>query len=333
MTRSEEVADVRKTEAYEAILRHHAVLGEQVRSRVDALRQAVEQLPQGGSSYEPAVAELVAFLADEVLPHASAEEQTVYVEAAAHAGLVEVVDQMMGEHKRIVLLTEELASAKSASAAAATGDRIAELFVVHAGKENDLLLPVLMADAEVDLADLLSKMHAVTEAARDAGRADEEFSAFRLEEVLLSLLLEAAGELAGAGQGDRACELAATAWTRLRGTRPDLAVRVTAALHRLAKASSGAPVAFRAPASDAEHAETDLDVRALAPAKRHEVIFATYVGLAPGTAFVLVNDHDPKPLYYQFEAEHPREFSWEYLESGPRTWRVRIGRVGAGVSR
>jgi uncharacterized protein (DUF2249 family) len=48
---------------------------------------------------------------------------------------------------------------------------------------------------------------------------------------------------------------------------------------------------------------------------------------------VLVNDHDPKPLRYQFEAEHAGEFTWEYLESGPEVWRVRIGRPAslAGV--
>ena len=42
---------------------------------------------------------------------------------------------------------------------------------------------------------------------------------------------------------------------------------------------------------------------------------------------MLVNDHDPKPLYYQFAAEHEGEFSWGYLEEGPDVWRVRIGRV------
>ncbi|MDA8323903.1 MAG: DUF2249 domain-containing protein [Actinomycetota bacterium] len=73
----------------------------------------------------------------------------------------------------------------------------------------------------------------------------------------------------------------------------------------------------------------DLDVRELAPALRHQTIFDTYRALPPGTGFVLVNDHDPKPLRYQFEAEHAGQFTWSYLESGPRVWRVRIGRAGA----
>jgi len=41
---------------------------------------------------------------------------------------------------------------------------------------------------------------------------------------------------------------------------------------------------------------------------------------------VLVNDHDPKPLWYQFEAEYAGAFAWDYLEQGPEVWRVRVGR-------
>ena len=83
-------------------------------------------------------------------------------------------------------------------------------------------------------------------------------------------------------------------------------------LGRMERGRSGAPV---------------IDVRRVAPAQRHPLIFDTFAGLAPGAAFVLVNDHDPKPLYYQFAAEHAGEFVWEYLEKGPIDWRVRIGKT------
>jgi uncharacterized protein (DUF2249 family) len=73
--------------------------------------------------------------------------------------------------------------------------------------------------------------------------------------------------------------------------------------------------------------ELVLDVRNVAPPGRHPLIFGTYAQLTPEQSFVLVNDHDPKPLFYQFQAEHTGEFSWEYLEQGPSTWRVRIGRA------
>jgi uncharacterized protein (DUF2249 family) len=73
----------------------------------------------------------------------------------------------------------------------------------------------------------------------------------------------------------------------------------------------------------------ELDVRSLVPMDRHRLIFDKCDHLPHGGAFVLVNDHDPKPLYYQLEAERRGQFSWEYLEQGPQVWRVRIGRRAA----
>ena len=76
-------------------------------------------------------------------------------------------------------------------------------------------------------------------------------------------------------------------------------------------------------------AEQTIDVRNIVPRERHPLIFDTYRNLAAGEAFLLVNDHDPKPLYYQFAAEHEGKFTWDYLEEGPEVWRVRIGRPAA----
>ena len=73
-------------------------------------------------------------------------------------------------------------------------------------------------------------------------------------------------------------------------------------------------------------ADHPLDVRNVVPRERHAMIFDSFAGLKPGEAFVLINDHDPRPLYYQFQAEHTGQFSWDYLEQGPEVWRVRIGR-------
>ena len=50
--------------------------------------------------------------------------------------------------------------------------------------------------------------------------------------------------------------------------------------------------------------ESIVDVRSIIPRERHPLIFNTFSSLEPGQGFVLVNDHDPKPLYYQFQAEH-----------------------------
>ncbi len=74
--------------------------------------------------------------------------------------------------------------------------------------------------------------------------------------------------------------------------------------------------------------KTKLDVRPLAPMYRHTTIFDTFNALRPGEAFELVNDHDPKPLYHQFQAEHTGQFTWDYVEQGPEVWRVVIGKKG-----
>ena len=73
-------------------------------------------------------------------------------------------------------------------------------------------------------------------------------------------------------------------------------------------------------------AAKELDVRAIPPAERHGLIFETFEALKPGEAFVLINDHDPKPLYYQFKFEREGQFTWDYQAQGPRVWQVRVGK-------
>ncbi len=69
-----------------------------------------------------------------------------------------------------------------------------------------------------------------------------------------------------------------------------------------------------------------LDVREIPPRIKHPLILSRFAALEPGQSFTLVNDHDPKPLYYQFSAEEAGRFEWEYLEQGPEVWRVRLGK-------
>ncbi len=69
-----------------------------------------------------------------------------------------------------------------------------------------------------------------------------------------------------------------------------------------------------------------LDVTTLEPRHKHPRIFEIYDSLVPGNAFIINNDHDPKPLYYQLLAERGQTFSWEYLENGPESWKVKISK-------
>ncbi|HLR36724.1 MAG TPA: DUF2249 domain-containing protein [Chitinophagaceae bacterium] len=71
----------------------------------------------------------------------------------------------------------------------------------------------------------------------------------------------------------------------------------------------------------------EFDVRAYPPTERHEMFYQAFKDIEVGEAFEFVNDHDPKPLYYQMEAESEDPFRWEYLEEGPEVWKVRVIKV------
>jgi uncharacterized protein (DUF2249 family) len=68
----------------------------------------------------------------------------------------------------------------------------------------------------------------------------------------------------------------------------------------------------------------ELNVTEITPKERHPLIFRTFDELPNGDVFVLVNDHDPKPLYYQFLHEREGLFAWEYIQQGPDIWKVKI---------
>lgn len=69
-----------------------------------------------------------------------------------------------------------------------------------------------------------------------------------------------------------------------------------------------------------------LDVREIIPRERHPKIFNTLDGLQSSESVVIINDHDPKPLLYQLDAERKGLFEWQYLAQGPEEWKVEITR-------
>ncbi|MDD5558248.1 DUF2249 domain-containing protein [Candidatus Methylomirabilis sp.] len=80
-----------------------------------------------------------------------------------------------------------------------------------------------------------------------------------------------------------------------------------------------------------ENYAATVDARVLPIPQKHPTIFRAFDELAVGETMLLVNDHDPKPLYYTFAAERTGEFEWRYLESGPEVWQVSIRRVAAAA--
>lgn len=70
-----------------------------------------------------------------------------------------------------------------------------------------------------------------------------------------------------------------------------------------------------------------LHLGEVAPRERHVAALSAFEALEVGNALEVVNDHDPKPLYFQLQARAPAGFSWDYLQRGPDVWRVTIRKL------
>lgn len=70
-----------------------------------------------------------------------------------------------------------------------------------------------------------------------------------------------------------------------------------------------------------------FDARAVPCSIKHGRIFDFWNQLAVGAHFDLVNDHDPVPLYYQFAAQFPGAFTWEYQDTEAEAFCIRITRL------
>ncbi len=308
---------VASSSAYQAMLDHHELLERELARRLSEVERGM-----AGGERELAAAkdEFLSYLGSDIFSHALAEEYTIYEAARLASELSGSVDELLQEHRDLEEAASQLRGAVETAEIGEIASEISGTFSRHVAKENGLLLRLLERE-DADLGRLLAAMEELFGAAREplpAGKRD-------LEGDLARLILDHAAAAAEAGLQDEAATVVAAAWALLQHDRPDLAAEAARRLHRIAGRRDTQPVSLRR-SPDQGGNLPELDARRLAPARRHAEIFERYAALDPGTAFVLVNDHDPRPLRYQFEAEHAGEYSWEYLEAGPKVWRVRIGR-------
>ncbi|KKM20402.1 hypothetical protein LCGC14_1645860 [marine sediment metagenome] len=71
----------------------------------------------------------------------------------------------------------------------------------------------------------------------------------------------------------------------------------------------------------------NLDLRQMPPFERHTKIFEMWDDLKVDETLRIINDHDPKPLHYQFEAEYKDLYEWNYEQEGPKDWKVKIKKI------
>jgi iron-sulfur cluster repair protein YtfE (RIC family) len=142
------------SDAMRSILDHHAALASELGRRTQDLLEAVRD---GGDPKEARRA-LAGFLDDELMPHAAAEERTLYQAGRREPQASLLIVAMAGEH---ALLAERLAALRDEDdpiTLATTAAEIRALFTSHLGKENDLLLPLLI-ESGADLPALLQDTH------------------------------------------------------------------------------------------------------------------------------------------------------------------------------
>lgn len=141
-------------QAADAIHAHHAEMASTLRQRVAALGAAV----QGRYGHVEQQRSVLEYLEHDLLPHAVAEEKALY--PAADSGMTALlVRAMRDEHRNLVAHVETFRGATEAIQAVALSSAILALFESHLAKENDLLVPALVADQRVSLVELLGGMH------------------------------------------------------------------------------------------------------------------------------------------------------------------------------
>lgn len=143
-------------ETLDAIAAHHVQLARAVAAAAVRVRDAADRLGDVSRVRQ----ELVELLRTEVLPHAKAEEETLYGVGAGIEPLALLVQAMTGEHRILEKLVDELEAARATTETVGFAAAIRTLFEAHLAKENDLLLPALV-ERGVDLASLLEGMHEI----------------------------------------------------------------------------------------------------------------------------------------------------------------------------
>lgn len=146
--------------AVEAVESHHAELALALAAHVEALLTAVDSVGgSGAGTVEQARGRLVGFCTGELLPHAVAEERSLYPAAARDERARLLVEAMVAEHRVLEVLVEDVRSIESPVRAAGAASALQALFEVHLTKENDLILPLVAADPDISLSAILGGMH------------------------------------------------------------------------------------------------------------------------------------------------------------------------------
>lgn len=154
--------------AAEKAEQHHAEMA----GRLDMLTAALVTAATTGDG-EAERRDLLDWLQTELVPHAKAEEETLYPAAADLPEMRALVEAMLVEHQLLHRLVAELVAAPDMIRAAATAKALETLFDSLMAKENDQLIPALVASPRHAVAELLEGMHELLGSEEDAGHSGD----------------------------------------------------------------------------------------------------------------------------------------------------------------
>jgi uncharacterized protein (DUF2249 family) len=146
--------------AVDAVVSHHGDLAASLLTHVETLVNAVVGFASTGTdAFDLARRQLVTFCTSELLPHAAAEEETLYPAAAGDERARLLVEAMVNEHRVLERLVAEISATTGPVRATATATALRVLFELHLTKENDLILPLVAIDPNLSLTSILAGMH------------------------------------------------------------------------------------------------------------------------------------------------------------------------------
>jgi uncharacterized protein (DUF2249 family) len=136
----------------QAVLQRQRTLASGLARRAADIREAAGQ--HGAWSR---VHDLVDFVAGQVLPYTSAEEETVYAAARSRHQLPGPVTGMVNEHERLASMSSRLADATRLVAATEQAEALATAFASHLAEERSLL-PEFLAKTDINPAEFVARM-------------------------------------------------------------------------------------------------------------------------------------------------------------------------------
>jgi hypothetical protein len=136
------------------VVAHNAFTLRTLRAHVESLVTAVSAREPFAAT-RPALDRLVDWCREQLVPHARAEEATLYRPVAGTEKGELLIGGMLEEHQAIYRIVDDLAHATDPVRAVALAGALEALVSGHLAKENEQLLPLLVHSPYIALAEVV----------------------------------------------------------------------------------------------------------------------------------------------------------------------------------